>query len=260
MRLKLKTAPTVEPISLDEAKLHLKVDSADDNALITALIVTVRQLAEFETKRALITQTWQMYLDTAPAEFEIPKPPLQSVVSIKAISSTETVVDETVDKDQPVLKIAVTTGLAAGDSVLINRDGDREEEKIILSVQNGVSLTLTTNLTHVHTAAQADRVEKYTLVEITQYMVDTSKNSPGRVKIRNGYSWPHHRYFASFIVEFKVGYGDAATDVPDALKQASFVLLGHMYENRGAVGAVKARVQAIDEARVLFAPFKIWTI
>lgn len=82
MRLNLKTAPAIEPLTLDEAKNHLRVDSADDNVLITALIITARQMVEKETKRAFITQTWQMYLDAAPAEIEIPKPPLQSISSI----------------------------------------------------------------------------------------------------------------------------------------------------------------------------------
>ena len=190
MRLKLKTAPTVEPVTLEEAKLHLKVDSADDNTLITALITTVRQLAERETKRAFITQIWQMYLDYAPAEIRIPKPPLQSVVAI-------TVLDE---------------------------DGAE------------------------------------TVVDDTTYDVDASENSPGRIRLKSGSSWPDHRGFASFIIELKAGYGDAATDVPEALKQGLFVLMGHMYENRGAEGTVKARVHALEEARILFAPFKIWTL
>lgn len=253
MRLKEKTAPTVEPVSLDEAKLHLKVDSADDNALITALIKTARQLAEKETKRALITQTLQMYLDSAPAEIEIPRPPLQSVVSIKAISATESSVDETSAKDQAVLKIASTTGFAVDDTVVINRDGAGEEEVVILSIQDGISLTMTANLVYDHTAAQADRAEKYELVEIARYNVDLSENSPGRVKLRSGRAWPTHRDFASFIVEFKAGYGDAATDVPDALKQAILQLLSHLYENREAEEIPKG-------LKALFWAFKIMRI
>ena len=95
MRLKLETAPTKEPITLEEVKLHLKIDTADDNTLITDLIKTARMLIEKETKRAFITQTWQMYFDLAPHVIEIPKPPLQSVESITVIDSDgeETPVD-----------------------------------------------------------------------------------------------------------------------------------------------------------------------
>ena len=190
MRLKLKTAPAVEPITLEEAKNHLKVDSTDDNTLINSLIKAARDLAEKETRRAFITQTWQMYLDSAPAEIEIPKPPLQSVESIK----------------------------------VLDQDGNE------------------------------------TTVDSSYYDVDKAENSPGRVKLKSGCCWPTHRGFASFIVEFKAGYGDAATDVPEALKQGFFVLIGHLYENRGDEGAVKARVHALEEARILFAPFKIWSL
>lgn len=183
MRLKLKTAPAVEPITLEEAKLHLKVDSADDNTLITALITTARQLAELETKRAFITQTWEMYLDSAPAEIGIPKPPLQSVESIK----------------------------------VLDQDGNE------------------------------------TTVDSSYYDVDKAENSPGRVNLKSGCCWPTHRGFASFIVEFKAGYGDAAADVPEALKQGILQLIGHLYDNRDSQEIPKG-------IKALFWPFKILRI
>jgi len=232
MRLRLKTAPAVEPVTLEEAKAHLRVDGGDENALITALIATARMLGERETKRAFITQTWQMYLDKAEAEIEIPKPPLQSIESIKLISAVEDIVDQDSAAAQPVLSIAATTGFAVEDTVVINRDGAREEEKTVLSIQEGISLTMTENLTNPHTKEQADRVEKYILIDKSKYNVDTSEGNPGRVKLKSGGSWPAHRNFASFIIEFKGGYGDAATYVPEALRQAIQQLIGFLYENR----------------------------
>jgi len=83
MRLKQTIVPLLEPITLAQAKLHLKVDGTDDDDLITALITAARQMAERETKRAFITQTWEMGLDSLPDKFEIPKPPLIRVTSIK---------------------------------------------------------------------------------------------------------------------------------------------------------------------------------
>ncbi len=234
MRLKLITAPAAEPITLAKAKNHLKVDSNDENALITALITAARQLGERETKRAFITQTWKLYLDESPSEIEIPKPPLQSVESIKTISAVESIVDLDSNAGQPILSVASTTGFAVDDTVVINRDGAREEEKIILSIQDGISLTMTENLTDSHTETQADRVEKYSLVSKDQYNVDQSENSKGRVKLRTGYNWPIHREFASFLLEFKAGYGDSDTDVPEALNEAILQLIGHLYNNREA--------------------------
>jgi uncharacterized phiE125 gp8 family phage protein len=61
-------APAVEPISLLEARQHLKIDDTNvaDDALITALIVAARQRAEHETGRRLITQVWDLVLDRFP--------------------------------------------------------------------------------------------------------------------------------------------------------------------------------------------------
>lgn len=83
--LKIATAPAEEPISLSEAKLHLRVDISDDDDLITSQIVTARRRAEKIAGRALVTQTWDYVLDAFPEgdTLEIPKPPLQSITSIK---------------------------------------------------------------------------------------------------------------------------------------------------------------------------------
>jgi len=253
VHLYLKTAPTVEPITLDEAKLHLKIDGADDNALITALITTARDLAERETHRAFITQTWHLYRDDSPERFSIPKPPLQSLVNIRMISTTESYVDEDVAKSQPVLKVASTSGFVVDDTVIVHRCERREEELIVLSIQEDVSLIMTTNLTYAHTALQADRVEKYELVERSKYSVEYGATVPGRVQLRTGHSWLIHRNFSSFWVEFVAGYGDAATDVPNALKQATLQLLSHLYENREAEEIPKG-------LKMLFWPFRVLRI
>ena len=84
MSLALTSPPSVEPISLSDAKAHLKIDTTDDDALITRLIAAARARAEWHTGRALITQSWTLWLDGWPptGAIEIPLPPLQSVVSV----------------------------------------------------------------------------------------------------------------------------------------------------------------------------------
>lgn len=82
MGLSLATAPAEEPLTTAEAKLHLRVDGSDDDALIARLVAAARRSAEHETKRALVTQTWDWTLDGFPRWFEVPKPPLQSVDEI----------------------------------------------------------------------------------------------------------------------------------------------------------------------------------
>ena len=85
MALTLVTAPAVEPLTLAEAKGHLRVTTTDEDALITALIVAAREYAETFTRRALITQTWDLTLDSFPSEIVMPMPALQSVTSITYI-------------------------------------------------------------------------------------------------------------------------------------------------------------------------------
>lgn len=83
MTLRLITAPAAEPITLAQAKAHLRVDHADDDAMIEAIIQAARQRAEHETGRTLTTQTWERVLDAFPAaEIELGVPPVRSVVSV----------------------------------------------------------------------------------------------------------------------------------------------------------------------------------
>lgn len=85
MALKLITPP--EPLYTAQdaiTRLHLRVDSSDDNALIDHLIKTATEYKEQETGRAFVAQTWELALDAFPtAEILLPKSPIISVTSIK---------------------------------------------------------------------------------------------------------------------------------------------------------------------------------
>jgi hypothetical protein len=65
--LTLVTAPTAEPITIEEAKAWAKIDMDDDDAVVTALVAAVREAAERHMRRSLITQTWKLTLDLAPS-------------------------------------------------------------------------------------------------------------------------------------------------------------------------------------------------
>lgn len=90
MALKLITAPSAEPVTLAEAKTHLRVFDNDDDALIGALIQAAREACEHEIGRALITQTWEKVLDLFPEGIALPYPPVQSIASIKYIDGDGT--------------------------------------------------------------------------------------------------------------------------------------------------------------------------
>ncbi|MEN6538697.1 MAG: head-tail connector protein [Mizugakiibacter sp.] len=85
MAYTLITAPSSEPVSLAEAKLHLRVDGSDDDARITAFISAARHLAEQKTGRAFAPQTWEIVLDAFPEAFTLYNAPITAVTSLKYI-------------------------------------------------------------------------------------------------------------------------------------------------------------------------------
>jgi uncharacterized phiE125 gp8 family phage protein len=58
--------PDIEPVTLEEMKLHLRVTNTTENDLITSLIVVAREWVERYTGRALIDQTWRLTIEQRP--------------------------------------------------------------------------------------------------------------------------------------------------------------------------------------------------
>lgn len=81
MSLLLVTPPASEPVSRDEAKLHLRVDHLDEDTLIDTLIASARLYVELRMRRVLVTQGWRLFLDAWPSSgtTEVPLRPLASV-------------------------------------------------------------------------------------------------------------------------------------------------------------------------------------
>jgi uncharacterized phiE125 gp8 family phage protein len=150
-------------VTLEEAKLHLRVDGTEEDNLISDLIVAASQKAEEYTRRAFITQTWELAVDAVYGVLYLPRPPVQAV--------------EAVTLDGEV--VAPENYALMGPEAL-----------------------------HV---------------KVPLYAVN-----PGGAVIR-----------------YKAGYGDAASDVPQAIRQAILMLVGHLYEAReGQAPQVEYEVQA----------------
>lgn len=98
-------APAEEPITLAEAKTHMRVetDYTDENSLIEdALIPAARQYCETVTGRQFITATWVMKMDEFPRVIWLPRPPALTVTSITYVdtagdSQTVTAANYTLD-------------------------------------------------------------------------------------------------------------------------------------------------------------------
>lgn len=78
------TPPTVEPVTLEQAKVHLREDLSDagNDARINTLIAVGRQAAEHRTARAVMLQTIELTLDAFTACIELHNPPVIAVTSV----------------------------------------------------------------------------------------------------------------------------------------------------------------------------------
>ena len=85
MSIVLTAAPAQEPVSLADAKAHMRVDVTDDDALIARLITGARCELERGLGRALITQSYTYYLDAWPKGFAVnlPVAPVQSIEQVR---------------------------------------------------------------------------------------------------------------------------------------------------------------------------------
>jgi len=181
----LTTPPTAEPITLAEAKAHLRVDITDDDTLITALIVAAREYAEGVTRRPLVTQTWDLFLDQFSDEIDL-APNLQSVEHLKYI------------------------------------DGDGNKQTL----------------------------------DSGEYDLDIVRQ-PGQLLLGYGKGWPSIRSVRNAVeIRYVAGYGEAA-DVPQEIKQAMLMHIGHLYRHRESVviGTISSEVPTATDS--LLWPYRV---
>jgi uncharacterized phiE125 gp8 family phage protein len=171
----MTTAPTTEPVTTTEAKLHCRVDHSTEDAIFTRLIETARQECEAISRRAFVTRTYTAYLDYWPGRvLELPYPPLVSISSIKyyddagsaaaTYASSNYIVDTTSEPGRVSLKtnaewpsvtlrpingleIIYTAGYGAADDVpdvykaaMLLLIGHLYENREAVAVQQGISL------------------------------------------------------------------------------------------------------------------------
>jgi uncharacterized phiE125 gp8 family phage protein len=88
MGLKRTTPPSAEPVSLDQARTHLRVtDEIDDDTLVR-LIKSSREECELRVRRTLMASTWTLTLDSFAELREIRMPPVTAVQSISYIDAS----------------------------------------------------------------------------------------------------------------------------------------------------------------------------
>lgn len=187
----LLTPPALEPVSLADAKLFLRVAHDDDDDVIAALIAAARVQVEAQTRRALIDQTWRLTRDVWPAGGRIPilPVPLKQVTAVRVFDA---------DGAPHVLDVD-------------DFDIDAVSAPAVLAFSRG------------------------------------APRAPGKLA-------------AGIEIDIAAGYGDAADDVPEPLRQAIRMLTAHWYENRGVIAATGEVASMPASVSTLIAPFRVLSL
>jgi uncharacterized phiE125 gp8 family phage protein len=91
-----------ELISMEEIKMHLRIDGVEEDAYLSHLLTTARYFVEQYTGLSLVQRTWLYHLDRFPEEtifLYLPHPPIQSITYLKYIDTDGEVKTMTEGKD-----------------------------------------------------------------------------------------------------------------------------------------------------------------
>ncbi len=223
MPIKLRSAPASEPVTLVEAKLHLRVDFADDDTLITMLIGAAREQAEALCNRALVTQSWDLYLDAFPRQ------------NFYGILPGYAPLDQFIPS---VLQ------MQRGYSVRV-RGGKIEIPFAPLQRIDYVKYTDPTGI--VQTSAQS------------MYTVD-NVSEPGAITPAPDQYWPNTLNVLNAVqIGFTCGYGDPSL-VPSGIKSWMLMRIGSLYENREEVAIMnRGKIEALPFVDRLLDPYRVVT-
>jgi uncharacterized phiE125 gp8 family phage protein len=188
MSLTLITPPTSEPVSLAEARAHLRETGTEEDGLIAGYLLAAREFAETHTGRALMAQTWDQTEDALGDGIRLRKTPVALVTSVQYLDADG--VEQMLASDQYRV-----VRRAAGETVIVPAFGV------------------------VWPATQA--------VE-------------GAVTVR-----------------YVAGYGTGPGVLPEAIRQAILLLVGHWFANREAVNAGAAPSELPMGVEALLFPHRV---
>lgn len=115
MAIKIIKPSEVEPITIEEAKKHLRISDSDEDIIVGSMIKQAKEFCEDFQNRKYITQTLELVMDSFPREGYLNFSncsPIQSVESIKYYDSAgeEHIFDESnyiIDTDSFINRIVL---------------------------------------------------------------------------------------------------------------------------------------------------------
>lgn len=110
MATKPLTFPAAEPVSLSEAKAHLRIDHADEDTYIGSLISAARAYFETQCQKAFATQSYLLTLDSFPSsdDVRLDRGPVLEITALKYDDSDG--IEQTLDPNDYVLDNANEPG------------------------------------------------------------------------------------------------------------------------------------------------------
>lgn len=235
--------PGAEPISLAEAKDHLRLEGyADEDTLVGGIRSAARAYVETFTTRQVVTASWQLTLDWFPSVIELPHPPLQTVTSITYVDTagdTQTLATSVYTVDN--------TGLIGRIYPAYNQSWPSTR-----SQPNAVTVTYVAGYATPFTAVAATDVLTWdgaTPVDAETHYLTTSGGEdgalPAPLAVRTRY-WV--RDTTGVTCKLAASSGGAAVTItttgtgthfigriPENIIQAMKLLIGHYWENREGV-------------------------
>ena len=242
----ITSPPSAEPISLTEAKLHLRVTDTTDNNLITSLIQVAREYCEGFQNRTYVATGFGLKLDDWADVIDIPRPPMWGVSSITYIDT---------GGDSQTLASTVYTFDKVSEPARLYLDYAQNwptfrglRNAITINFTAGYAAPFTANLTtNVCTAlgrtyADGDIVRLWNydgalpagLATATDYYVISASGSTFKLSATSG--------------GLEIDITDAGTGthfaglIPEKVKAAMKLLIGHLYEHREAASEVNLAI------------------
>lgn len=242
-------APASEPLTISEVRAHLRLPADEYNTLIEGLITTARQFFEEEDDRRLVTQTWKLTLERFPCwTIDVPIRPLQVVNSIKYIDAdgVRQTVDPAkylIDKSSFVPRVTPSYGeswpvaRSQNNAVEIEFDCGYGYQRNISSLTAAASAVAGT--TTPHGLSVGDVVHFADVVGMTEinglYGIINAVGDATHLTLDLDSSG-----FTAYSSGGQIAWGP---DLPNPLKQALLLLIGHFYENREDSAVVSSMIQ-----------------
>lgn len=266
--LNLIAAPAAEPLTKEEVKSWLRIDSDDttQDYEIAGLIQAAREYAENRCGRALVTQTWQLTLDRFPSLFwvgswgnsyqdyqgyqgpsqgagqgnwqwtldgktiRVPKPPLQKVTAIQYTATDGT--------QQALAATTVSGSISAGTQTVTPASMAGITAGATLLIDVGASQEVVIVSAVTATTFTAPFTLAHTGPFVVQGFVAATSKTPGLLSPIYGLAWPIAQAgYEAVRITFVAGYSADGSLVPEVIKRGMKLLIAHWYGNREAVMA-----------------------